>query len=222
MKMSKAGERALVGAAMTLGVALALCARPSDAQAAGSFFIAELNQGLSVPLGFEEGYTPGYALGVTLGVGGKFKGNPTRFYLVGHFNSSSFSAERTYNGKRRLIDREVVDVNGGIRMLWPVQGRHLRVFAELGLGTAQVDSAATSPDLPSNIRFQDTDTDFSLFTAMGVQYRFAYWFSLGAKADFAFVFDDDKLDVVTSATSDATGADQVGRLNLYLTATLHF
>jgi hypothetical protein len=202
-------------------LALALCAA-SEARAAGSFFVAELNQGLGVPLGFEEGYTPGYALGLSLGVGGKFSGNPIRFYLMGHFNTASFSADRVYNGRQRLIDREVTDLNLGLRLLFPVDGRNLRVFAELGLGSAQVDSAATSPELPGNIRLLDTDTDFALFTALGLQYRLAYWFSAGAKADFATIFDEDNIDVITRATSDEQGGQQVGRLNLYLTATLHF
>ncbi len=192
------------------------------AQAGGSTFIAELNQGISVPLGFEGGYSPGYALGATIGFGGKFKGNPIRFYLLGQFNSGSFSSDRIYNGKQRLITRQVTDVNAGLRLLLPLANRNLRVFAELAIGTAQVDSSAVSPDLPPNIRLQDTETDLALFTAMGLQYRFSYWFSLGGKADFASIFDDDRVDIVTAGTSDKLGGGQVGRLNVSLTATLHF
>lgn len=193
----------------------------SAANAKGTHFIAELNNGLSVPLGYEGGYEAGYALGVTVGVGGKFKAYPTRFYLLGQFNTSSFSADRVFNDKRRLVDRQVTDVSGGLRMLWPVNQR-LRAFAEFGLGFAQIDSTASSPDLPGRIILRNTETDLALFTAAGLQYRLLEQFSLGVKADFAFVADDDEVDVVTSATSRQTGAEQVGRLNLYLTTTLHF
>lgn len=194
----------------------------ASAHAKGSFFLADLNQGLGVPLGFAEGYSPGYAMGLTLGGGGKFRGSPVRLYAIGQFNTSSFSAERTFNGKRRVIDRQITDLNVGARFLWPIAGRHLRVYVDMAFGQAQMDSTATSPDLPGNIRFQDTDSDFALFSALGLQYRFSYYVSVGGKADFAFVFDDDPIDAITAATSDETGQNQVGRLNLYLTGTLHF
>lgn len=196
-------------------------ASAGEANANGTHFIAELNNGLSVPLGYEGGYEPGYALGLTVGVGGKFKAYPTRFYLLGQFNTSSFSADRVFNNKRRLVDRQVTDVSGGLRMLWPVNNR-LRAYAEFGLGFAQIDSTASSPDLPGQIILRNTETDLTFFTAGGLQYRLLRHFSLGVKADFAFVSDDDEVDVVTSATSRQTGAEQVGRLNLYLTTTLHF
>ncbi len=192
------------------------------AEAAGSHFVLEMNQGLSVPLGYGDGYEAGYGWGMTLGVGFKLKDNPIRFYAIGQFNASSFSGDFEYNGRRRLVDRAITDVSGGLRLLLPVQGQNLRVFAELSLGQAQVESSATSPDLPGRIRIQDADADVALFTGAGAQWRFSYWFSLGGKADFGFIFDDDEFDAVTLATTGDGDAGQTGRLNLSLTATLHF
>jgi len=207
---------------MAASVVALVClgAAPADA-AGGSHFLAELNTGFGFPLGYTADYAPGLAIGGTLGFGGKFKGNPTRFYLIGQFNTTGFTAETTYNQKQRTITRQITDVNGGLRMLWPID-RHLRVFADVTLGFAQVDSEATSPDLPPNIRVTDVDSDFALFTGGGVQYRFAYNFSLGAKADFAFIYDEDATDAVAAWTGDGAGGDRTGRLNLYLTGTLHF
>ncbi len=207
----------LCAAAVWCGISLGA----GQAQARGTHFIAEVNNGVGVPLGYEGGYRPGYALGLTLGFGGKFVDNPTRFYLLGQFNSSSFSADRVFNNKRRLVDRQVTDVNAGVRMLVPIDNR-LRVFADVALGLAQIDSTASSPDLPGSLIFRDTRNNPAFFTAAGMQYRIMRSLSVGAKADFAFVFNDDEVDVVTSATSSQTGREQVGRLNLYLTATLHF
>lgn len=211
-----------LGAVMLVAtVALVWLSPVGQASAQGTHFIAEINNGVGVPLGYEGVYEPGYALGVTGGFGGKFRGNPTRFYLIGQFNASSFSADRIFNNKRRLVERQVTDVNGGLRMLWPVQDR-LRVYADVALGMAQIDSQASSPDLPGNFVFQDTSSSLAFFTAAGLQYRVLRALSLGLKADFAFIFDEDEVDVVTSATSRDDGGDQIGRLNLYATLTLHF
>lgn len=212
-------HRALAAAGFVMA-ALLLAASPADA-AGGSHFLAELNMGMGLPLGYTADYEPGLAIGGTFGFGGKFSGNPTRFYLIGQFNTTGFTAESTYNQKRRLISRQVTDLNGGLRMLWPID-RHLRVYADVALGVAQVDSEAHSPDLPSNITITDVDSDFALFTGGGVQYRFAYNFSVGAKADFAFIYDEDDVDPVAAWTGDGAGGDRTGRLNLYLTGTFHF
>ncbi len=209
------------GWAAAIFIAAAIALSGASASAQGTHFIAEANTGLGVPLGYEGDYESGLALGLTLGFGGKFKGNPTRFYLMGQFNSSSFSADRVFNNKRRLVERQVTDFNGGLRMLWPV-ARNVRAFADVALGLAQIDSTASSPELPSAIILRDTENNLAFFTAAGLQIRVLQWLSLGGKADFAFVFDDDEVDVVSSSTSRETGVDQVGRLNLYLTATVHF
>jgi hypothetical protein len=208
-----------LAAGLIVAIAVALGGQ-QDAQADGSHFIAEVHNGVGIPLGYEGDYTPGYALGVTLGAGGKFTRNPTRFYLIGQFNTSSFSADRMYNNRRRLVERQVTDLNAGLRMLWPVM-RRLRVYADLALGVAQIDSQTFSPDLPARFVINDVDSNFALFTSAGLQYRFAYFFSAGTKADFAFIFDDDRVDAVSEASSGHT-EDRVGRLNLYLTATFHF
>lgn len=193
-----------------------------EASAEGTHFITELNLGVGTPLGYSVEYAPGLAVGATLGFGGKFKGNPTRFFLIGQFNTVGFEAETTYNDKRRLITRQMTDVSGGVRVLWPVN-RYLRVFADVGMGVIQVDSEARSPELSPRLTIRDVDSDLGLFTAAGVQYRFAYNFSVGAKADFGFLVEDDDLDVVSASTEDGDGSGSgLGRLNLMFTGTLHF
>jgi hypothetical protein len=205
-------------AALALAAVLAL---PAAASAGGSFFIAELNNGLTVPMWEEPGVSPGYALGFTGGFGGKFKGNPLRFYLIGQLNVGSFTAERVHNGKLRLIDRQVTDYSAGVRIMLPIV-KHLRVFGEFGLGIAQLDSSATSPELPGNIVIRDTTSDLAVFSAVGVQYRLLYHLSLGAKADFGWILGDESIDAVTAATSNEDPDHNLGRLNMYFTATAHF
>lgn len=210
--------RAWLGCACAVAL---LCAfGPSEARAEGSHFIAEMNHGVGVPLGYEDGYDPGYAFGLTLGFGGKFKGNPTRVYLLGQFNTVNMTGERVHNQRRRVMERQVTDANMGVRLLWPVVPR-LRVFVDMALGAAQVDSETTSPDLPVRLVLRDTDLDFAVFTALGAQYRFWYHGSIGVKTDFGFVFDDDDVDVVSEAISDSA-QDRTGRMNVYVTGTLHF
>lgn len=193
------------------------------AHARGSHFLLELNNGLSFPMGYEDGYSPGYALGVTVGVGGKFKGNPTRFYFIGQFNTASFTAERLYNNRMRFVERQVTDANTGLRMLWPLNelSNRLRLYTDITFGLAQVESEARTQGLPERFVVRDTDSDFAFFAGVGLQYRFSYFFSLGAKADFGFIFDDEDFDVVADATSPAA-EDRLGRANVYLTGTLHF
>jgi len=214
---------ALLWAVVVCVMGLALMLGASSARANGSHFLLELNNGLSFPMGYEEGYTPGYALGATLGVGGKFKGNPTRFYFIGQFNTASFSAERSYNNRLRFVERQVTDANAGLRMLWPLNqlSNRLRLYTDLTMGIAQVESEARTQGLPERFVIRDTDSDFAFFVGVGLQYRFSYFFSLGAKADFGFIFDDEEFDVVADATSPAT-QDRLGRANTYLTGTLHF
>ncbi|MEL6178216.1 MAG: outer membrane beta-barrel protein [Myxococcota bacterium] len=210
----------LLGLCLTLLLGLT---HAQTAQAKGSHFLLELNNGLSMPMGYEDGYASGYALGMTVGVGGKFKGNPTRFYFIGQFNTGSFSAERTYNNRIRFVERQVTDVNGGLRMLWPLSGisNRLRLYTDLTLGMAQIESKARTQGLPERFVIRDTDTDFAFFAGVGLQYRLFYHVSLGMKADFGFVFDDEEFDVVADATSPDT-EERLGRTNLYFTATLHF
>ncbi len=193
----------------------------SSAAAEGTHFISEAGVGVGMPLGYTASYDPGVAVGATLGFGGKFKGNPTRFFLIGQFNTTGFEARTVYNDKERLITRQMTDVSGGLRVLWPIN-RNLRVFADVALGIIQVDSEARSPGLSDRLTIRDVDSDLGLFTAAGVQYRFAYHFSVGAKADFGFLVEDDDLDVVSAATEDGAGGQGVGRLNMTLVGTLHF
>lgn len=202
-------------------VAAAMLAAPAVASANGSFFIAELNNGLGLPTWEAPGVEPGYAIGFTGGFGGKFKGNPLRFYLVGNLNVSSFSAERVHNGKLRQIDRQVTDYSAGVRVLLPVVD-HLRVYGEFGLGIAQLDSTAFSPELPGNIVIRDTTSDFAVFAAAGVQYRLLYHLSLGAKLDMGWILGDESIDAVTAATSSEDPGHTLGRLNTYFTVTAHF
>ena len=214
--MKRIAAAALLATVFATAVAL-----PSVARAEGSFFIAELNNGIGLPLWEEPGVEPGYALGFTGGLGGTFKGNPLRFYVIGQLNSSSFTAERVHNGKLRLVERQVTDYSAGLRVMMPVV-KHVRVYGEFGLGIAQLDSTAHSPELPGNIVIRDTSSDLGIFAALGVQYRVLYHLSLGAKADFGWIVGDESIDAVTAATSSEDSGHNLGRLNTYFTVTAHF
>ena len=197
-----------------------ICVVSADAEAKGSHFLLELNNGLSRPIGYSDGYDYGYALGGTVGVGGKFRGNPLRFYIVGNFNTSGFNLSRSYNNKVRIVTRQVTDLSLGLRMLVPLQGR-LRGFVEGSLGQAQVDGLMRIQGGPPQLTFRDTDTDFAVFLGGGLQYRLSYHVSLGTKLDIALIDDDDSFDPIEDTFSDES-PNRTGRVNLYLTGTVHF
>jgi hypothetical protein len=164
---------------------------------------------------------PGFALGLTLGVGAKTSGGSLRYYGLAQVNSTTFSAERDFNGKLRIVDRQLTDYSLGVRLLLPIEG-NLRLFADLCLGLAQVDSVGQSPELPGNIVIRDTTSGVALFAAVGAQYRLFRHLSVGAKLDLGGLTRSDEVDAVTAVTSDDNPRHGFGRINGYLTVTSHF
>jgi hypothetical protein len=92
---------------------------------------------------------PGMALGAILGVGGKFRGFPPRFYLIGEFSYGTATTEGLNQGAAREFQdsRSFRDVGGGLRIYLPIYGP-LRLFGDLVFGGSHVSANLKRTDAP--------------------------------------------------------------------------
>ena len=189
---------------------------PTKATAEGTHFLLEVNNGVSFPLGYSEESDPGYAFELTAGFGGRFPGNPIRFYLIGQFDISSFSGDLSQEACDCRIRAYFVDINGALRMLIPIN-KVFRIFADFGVGIANIQYELERLNIPN---LHDDSTHFALFMGGGLQFRPFRFFSVGLKADFGFLLDEDQPSTLTDSYSSFSKPS--GRLNIVGTLTLHF
>jgi hypothetical protein len=77
--------------------------------------------------------------GLMMGLGGKFKGFPLRFYMMGVFNNALYWHRDTFSktGEDYRLSLNFVDVGGGLRLLLPIVPK-FRVYLDvLGIGSYQ-------------------------------------------------------------------------------------
>lgn len=137
----------------------------------GTHFLSEFNGG--VHLGDE-----GSALQALLGVGGKPRGFPLRFYLVGEVGYSSIEQiSRGVDGGAIQDLRGSLDLAAGLRIYWPVLGS-LRLFVDGLLGVSRVDATLHHQGFRS---LHSNDFYLAGIMAGGVQYRLIRSLSLGLR-----------------------------------------
>ena len=192
---------------------------PSAAFADGTHLLGEGHIGVALPLGGETDAV-GLSTGVTGGFGGRLAGTPLRLYLIGEFNYSDFSITREGPlGELLSLHRALIDVEAGGRAMVPVGSTHVRLFADFLIGFSWLERETPHRDGQQVVisRSYDRSPRFALFTAIGLQFRPIELFSVGVKADFGFMLDDDELDYSNDDYDEISG-----RLNLVGTATLPF
>ncbi|PIE18977.1 MAG: hypothetical protein CSA65_03675 [Proteobacteria bacterium] len=136
-------------------------------------FIAELNGGSSTYGG------GGLALGGVLGVGGKLRGFPPIFYLMGEFsyNQAAESGSMPLSGTGYRDDRSFLDLVVGLRIYLPIWGP-IRLFGDVGVGASYVSANLEQHDGP----IVAADGWMSLFQfSGGVQVRLFHSLSVGLR-----------------------------------------
>jgi hypothetical protein len=174
----------------------------------GTHFIAELNGGSSL---HGKG---GLALEGVLGVGGKLRGFPLRFYLVGEFAYSSSSDEGSLPaaGLPFSESRSHRDLALGLRVYIPVY-RPVRLFFDLMGG----GSHATAVFERAGLSTLSTQGWYPLaLAAAGVQFRLFHHLSLGLRS--RLVLTDDGMDELRKIS----GGDDSIRASITAGLTWHF
>ena len=182
----------------------------------GTHFIASVDAGTAYGTGFTEGGS-GFSLRSTVGVGGAFKGIPTRFYCVGVARMTAFSSKVNSGVSTSHIERNLVDLSLGLRVLHPIQ--RLRLLGELTLGSSMVNSTA----LLNKRQFFETDTKrFTFYSAIGVQYRLSQHFSLGAMLEWALPTSRPARDFVVEVSGLEDTLEMHGWTSVTGSMVVHF
>ena len=154
--------------------------------------------------------------GLMLGVGGKFRGFPLRFYVLGVFNNALYWHRDTFSktGEDYRLSLNFVDVGGGLRLLLPIVPK-FRVYLDvLGIGSYQkvtlertvmgkLGSSAWTP---------------GALIAAGAEFRWHRNLATGLRVEFNFY---KKLATSVSSTVDIEGGGP-GRIFVGLTQSFLF
>jgi hypothetical protein len=206
---------------LTIGLLSLTAARPSMAQEIpcaagpcvkppqpGTHFIAEINGGGS----FTGNVGP--AVGGVLGVGGKLRGFPLRFYLIGELSWASVSSEGTLPSGSLAFreERSYRDLALGLRIYVPVYGP-LRLFVD-AMGGGSHAAALMEREGLSTLSTNDWNAVGLL--ASGVQVRLFHHLSIGLRA--RVVLGGDNLE----GLRQLVGTDTPTRTSMTAGLTWHF
>ena len=184
-----------------------------------TWFIAEANAGVAFPSGLMDDAV-GSAIRAAFGVGGRPWGLPIRLYGLFSVGHSHLASEVRQSVFRSDLDRDLVDVVGGARLLIPL-GAGVRIYGDLlgGWGTmlSQIDV--------NGVEHLDASTSgFALAAGGGLQVRFMRLLAIGLRVEWSGLFVDDRVDFASEAAglpSPAQGEAR-GRTSVMATATFHF
>jgi len=184
-------------------VASILLAAP-ELYAQGTHFLLEGSAGTAMTDGSDDADW----WGIALGYGGKFKGFPLRFYLMGAFDADGFSS--TLHGGGSNADRTIdnATLTGGPRIYFPL-GRNFRFFVDAMWGAAWTNCDMVVNDLES---YTAQDQGYAAKYSAGVQIRLTSWLSLGASVQRVLFWGRDDLAMLpqyASISYDVNSDDQV-------------
>jgi hypothetical protein len=155
-------------------------ARPAAAHARGpgSHFLAELDLGACLS------GDAGPAASFALGAGGKFRGFPARFYLLGRFERSEYSATSpaAISPWPGAETGNYADLALGPRVYLPIVGE-LRWFTDGLVGASWVSGTYVEQGLAPLSAEQWLPL---AAVSTGLQLRVLYALSIGARVEFAF------------------------------------
>jgi len=191
---------------------MAALAQPSVRRAGGcrpaTHFIAEIAGGATT---YGSG---GLALESVFGYGGKLRGFPPRFYLIGELNyhTSAIDGTLPLSGRAYRDERSFADVGAGLRIYLPIVGP-LRLLGDVTLGGSHIAAALRSRDQPL-VRAEGWVPMWAV--AGGAQLRLFHHASIGARV--RAVLSEDNLDALLAVTGDETPTRVTATLGL----TWHF
>jgi hypothetical protein len=154
------------------------------------------------------------AVGGLLGVGGKLKGFPPRFYLVGEFNHSTATQSGILPGLPLSYSEQLryEDMALGLRIYFPII-RRVRLLLDVMGGASQVAGSLRRESLAP----LDVDSWRPLgLVATGLQVRWFYHLSVGLRA--RLVYTDDG----TAVLRELRGGGEDVRISLTGGLTWHF
>jgi len=189
--------------------------RAALAQRHGTHLFAEVGGGYSVPVASD--LDGGLALGGAFGIGGKWRGFPPRFYVLGGTRWASFSGESVQTPTGRVSTLDVADtaLYGGLRILVPA-GWILRLVFEGDLGTSLHDETLRRAGDPVLVHSQ-----WAEFFALsgGLQARWHRRASVGLRVTYGWAILDSER--VTRAAGNGI-EDEGARTSIEITHTWHF
>lgn len=177
-------------------------------QRRGTHFLAEINGGTSIS------GKPGLSVGGLLGVGGKLRGFPLRFYLVGEFSYATGGQEGTLASPSLAFreERSYRDLAAGLRIYVPIWGP-LRLFVD-GMGGGSYVSASFDREGLSPLAASDW---YGLgLVATGLQVRLFHHMSVGVRAKLVFTRDG------LAEMREMMGVDTAMRSSVTAGLTWHF
>jgi len=172
----------------------------------GTTFIAEVNVGANL--------TGDLAVGGVLGVGGKLKGFPLRFYIVGEYIHSTATQAGNLPGLPLSYSERLrfEDMALGLRIYFPII-RRVRLLLDVMGGASQVGGSL----LRQSMAPLDVDGWRPLgLLATGLQVRWFYHLSLGLRT--RMVYTDDG----TAVLRELRGGGESVRISVTGGLTWHF
>lgn len=205
-----------------ISVVVLLAASSAHAQRApgelpGTLFISEVSVGAAFGTGFTESPS-GVTLRTSLGVGGAFRGFPPRFYLAGVARWSLLDKTTTSGTTVADLSRSLWDLSVGLRVLVPIS--RLRLLGEITLGNSILTSTADVNG--GHERYETGESRFTVYTALGVQYRVLRSLSVGLLAEWALPTSRDATDLALDVTGLVDTGDMHGWTSVTGTVVVHF
>jgi hypothetical protein len=156
----------------------------------------------------------GLALESVFGFGGKLRGFPPRFYLIGELNyhQGATSGTQPLSGADYRDERSFADLGAGLRIYLPIVGP-LRLLGDVTLGGSHVAASLRGLDR-SPLRAEGWVPMFAV--AGGAQLRLFHHASIGARV--RAVLSDDDLDALRVVTA----REAPTRVTATLGLTWHF
>ncbi len=157
-----------------------------------------------------------FGCGLLLGVGGKFKGFPVRFYLIGAVSNTRYWHDGNYfqTAEDYSMTVNLLDVGGGLRILVPIVPR-FRIYVDvLGIGSHQWSELQRG----NAGALSSSAWTAGAIVAGGVEFRWHKNFATGLRVEGIFYRD------MATSLSDMVGVEQRrnGRLFVGLTQAFLF
>ena len=189
--------------------AVGALARPAEAK--GTFFLVELNSGVS-----ESPYRGGAPVldnGASAGLTLRIPRTNLRYHLLGSLVYRGATVSGRSDGLAYTADRSDLDLYSAHRLVVPIY-RMIRAYAEVGLGTRFSTTYLRRDGVGGLSEAQER---FLFLTALGVQARVSKHFSLGLRGELQP--GGGGQDVAAFATGRATTRN---RLALVAQVGVHF
>lgn len=188
-----------------------MCAGARTAEAKGTFFLVELNSGVSESP--YQGGDPILGYGATGGITLRIPRTNLRYHLLGSVVHRGATVSGRADGLSFVADRQDLDIYSAHRLVVPIYGM-FRAYGEVGFGS-RFSTAYLRRDGVGGL--SEARQRFLFLTALGLQARVSKHFTLGVRGELQPGRDSGDLNAF------ATGlAPTRNRLALLAQVGVHF